>query len=90
MVADTAAIGVMHGDAEVRLVIQKAINDVRRLAGGRDRDGVVWCLPGRDLGLGQRGRLAPVAMPGIVAAHCLAAAYGQERLTLGTGHVGGV
>ena len=46
MIADPAAVGVMHGDAEVRLVIQQAINDVRRLTRGRDRDGVVWRVPG--------------------------------------------
>ena len=89
MVADPAAVGVMHGDAQVRLMVQQAINDVRRLTRGGDRDGVVWRVPGRDVGVEQRGRLTPVAMPGVVAAHCLTAACGQERLAVGAGHVGG-
>ena len=47
VVADPAAVGVVDGDAEVRLVVEQAVDDVRGLAGGRDRHGVVGRVAGR-------------------------------------------
>ena len=41
MVADPSAVSVMDGDGEIGLVVEQAVDDVRRLAGRRDRDGVV-------------------------------------------------
>jgi hypothetical protein len=35
VVADAATIGVMDGAGEVGLVVEKAVGDVRRLAGWR-------------------------------------------------------
>jgi hypothetical protein len=51
VVADAAAVGVVDGAGEVGLVVEQAVDDVRRLAGGRDGDGVERRVAGRDVGV---------------------------------------
>lgn len=88
VVAHAAAVRMMDGNAEIRLVIEQPIYDVCRFARGRDGCRVEGRMARRDVGVEQRGWFAPVAMPGIVGAQGLAAPGGQECLAVGTGDIG--
>jgi len=60
VVADATAIGVMGGDAEVCLMVEQAVDDVRRLAGAGDRRGVERRVAVGYVRVEQRRRLAAV------------------------------
>ena len=41
VIADAAVVAVMHGDAEVCLIVEQPVDDVGGLAGGRNGNRVV-------------------------------------------------
>jgi hypothetical protein len=49
MIAGSAAVRVVGGDADVCLVVEQSADDVRRLAGAGDRRGVEWRMAVRDV-----------------------------------------
>jgi hypothetical protein len=54
LVADAAAVGVMDGADEVRLMVEQAVDDVGGLAGRRDGHGMERRMPGRDVRVEKR------------------------------------
>jgi hypothetical protein len=87
VITDAAAVGVMDGDTEVRLVIEQPVDDVGGLARGWDGDGMVRGVTRRNMRVEQRRHLAPVV--GIDGAHGFAASGGRKTLAVGAGYVGG-
>src|SRR4051812_50223424 len=61
MVGHPTPIRVMGDDAEVRLVVEQAVDDVDGLAGGRDRRGGGGRVAGRGGGVEERRGRAPTA-----------------------------
>jgi hypothetical protein len=54
MIADAAAVGVVNSDSEIGLVVEHAVDDMRGLAGWRDRGDMEGRVPGRVMRVEQR------------------------------------
>ena len=67
--------------------VEQAVDDVGGLAGGWDRGRVVRRLAGGEVGIEERGRVAPVA--GVDRAHGFAPAAGKKVLAIRAGNIGG-
>lgn len=87
VVADPAAVGVVGRDGEIGLVVEQTVDDVRRLAGGRDGCDVEGRVPRGVVRVEQRRRVVAVAC--VDRTDRLAAAGGWKVLSVRTGHVGG-
>ena len=82
MVRDAAGVDRVLLDPQARLVVEQAVQHVRRLAGGGgDHLGVERAVLVRHMGVERDARL--VAVPGVDVGDRLAAAAGEEVLAVG-------
>ena len=87
VIADAAAIGVMSCDAQIRFMIEQAVDHIGGLTGRRDRHRVVRRLASGKMRVEQRGDLAPIM--GVDRTDSPARPAGREVLAIRAGHIGG-
>ncbi len=89
VVAHPAPVRVVDRDAEIRLVVEQAVDDVGRFARGWDRGRVIRRMPGRDVRIEECGGFSAMAVSGIVGAQRFPAPRRQEGLAIGARNVAG-